>query len=242
MSHERPFSSTLLLAAGVLTAFACQQASASCAKPWIFFDVGDTLVNASPDPKNLGHMKDERYVKGALPYLSQLKKKGYTLGLISNIPPTWGDEGEFHQVPDKRTRQLLFAQKSFQQDWKKGEPEFDWSFFGKIKGSGNHRIFEGRIFFPNHISERKPLTCSECILNRGLESAKAAGCQAIYIGESQAEMNAAEKAGFVPFWYRADSQNAKFLPLNRIKDYVAHYHAGDWKESAPQLKAEPLRK
>jgi hypothetical protein len=220
---------------GLTAALLSSSAQAACEKPWIFFDVGNTLVLAQPDPHKEGHLLDERYVQGVVPYLKKLRSKGYPLGLISNIPPEWGEEDEFSQIANKLTRQLLRTQKAFSEDWKKGERPFDWSYFGTLKGSGDQLTFEGRVYFPTRVEERKPRTCPDCTFNRALEAAKAEGCQALYIGESREEMAAAERAGFIPFWYQAESKHPRFIPENKIRDYMRNYRPGDWKHVSPQL-------
>ena len=51
---------------------------------WVFFDLGNTLVDTTQGEKKYS------YLPGALNYLAMLKKSGYKLGLISNIPVSWG--------------------------------------------------------------------------------------------------------------------------------------------------------
>ncbi|MBC7692100.1 MAG: hypothetical protein H7222_10045 [Methylotenera sp.] len=201
----------------------------TCARPWVFFDVGNTLIVTKPDPSRPDHLKDIHYIPGALRYLRILKRDFYPLGVISNLPEGWGDEGPYKNVQDKRTRQLLQTQLSFSQDWQAGTPEFDWTYFGKMTGSGNGRTYFGNVYFPNLTGERKPAVCATCVFNRALATAQDAGCPALYVGESEDEMRAAEKAGFIPFLLTLDHGEGVFLPPGYIETYIKNYQPGGWK-------------
>lgn len=59
------------------------QAQANDKGLWVYFDLGDTVV-ASKDMKNI------KYIPGAKAYIEKLHQEGFKVGIISNIPETWG--------------------------------------------------------------------------------------------------------------------------------------------------------
>ena len=63
----------------------------ACHHPWVFFDLGDTLIDVKSRKG-----KDVQYLPGAAEYLADLRSKGYHIGLITNVPENWG--------PDHRTK------------------------------------------------------------------------------------------------------------------------------------------
>ena len=74
----------------------------TCAKPWVFFDLGNTIVATPLDKPPTDPTSDieriywTRYhhagvLRDALWYLEDLKSKGYPIGLLVNIPESWGD-------------------------------------------------------------------------------------------------------------------------------------------------------
>lgn len=68
-------------------------------RPWLFFDLGNTLVHTWSDPQTNDVVRVEwmRYkgpggrVVDAREYLTDLSARGYPIGLIANIPQKWGD-------------------------------------------------------------------------------------------------------------------------------------------------------
>ena len=93
----------LLVAASVLVprTFASPPARESEAvKPWVFFDLGENSLVATPKDPNTGDIVKlswMRYVgedgkeADARTYLEGLRVHGYSVGLIVNIPQDWGD-------------------------------------------------------------------------------------------------------------------------------------------------------
>ena len=64
------------------------QSAEGCSHPWVFFDLGNTLV----DTKTYDYNKIF-YMPGALKYVKDLRAKGYHLGLIVNYPDEDFEEG-----------------------------------------------------------------------------------------------------------------------------------------------------
>jgi hypothetical protein len=194
--------------------------AAGCERPWIFFDTGETLIAVPKDYKN---MQNE---PGVEQYLQDLKAGGYPLGLIVNIPEEWG-EG----IPGKDlvTRRVIYFRQFLAEGWKEGAAPFPMELFGKMKGQGANRKFQGRVFFPVHNSDRKPAICPTCALSVAFAAARRAGCPALYVGEDAAEMAAAESIGFIPFQVgHSDGENF-YLGAEKIPEYMKSYTPGRWK-------------
>jgi len=86
--------------------------AATCSRPWLFFDLGNTLI----DTRDWSHVT---HLPGAKDYLIRLKAAGYSLGLIANIPEDWG-------TTEAEKLQALKA--NVAKDWAEAEP-FDWDLF-----------------------------------------------------------------------------------------------------------------
>ena len=52
-------------------------------KPWLFFDIGNTLLKHLPNRKL-------EYFPNTLSNIKKLRDNNVRLGIISNIPPSWG--------------------------------------------------------------------------------------------------------------------------------------------------------
>ncbi len=59
------------------------QMSACANDTWVFFDLGNTVINVK-DKKNF------KYFDGSREYIKQLRTLGFKLGVISNIPESFG--------------------------------------------------------------------------------------------------------------------------------------------------------
>ena len=91
-------------------------------KTWIFFDIGNTLIDSRVDG-------DFFMLEGAMSYIESLSKNGYSLGIISNVPPDWNVETLKRFIED---------------NWRKDSPRFPW------------KVFEDRILIPDLARHRKP--------------------------------------------------------------------------------------
>jgi FMN phosphatase YigB (HAD superfamily) len=78
-------AAALTLAVAALTLAAATPASAQGqgAGDWLFFDLGQIIVDGNPTD---GY----RFVPGALDFLRDARAAGYKTALITNIPETWG--------------------------------------------------------------------------------------------------------------------------------------------------------
>ena len=84
-------------------------------KPWVYFDLGDTVVST----KDMKHIK---YMRGAREYMDELKREGIKIGIISNIPENWGMDYD---------EKLQSLKKVIQDGWSEERP-FDWTVFDAV--------------------------------------------------------------------------------------------------------------
>lgn len=136
-------------------------------RDWAFFDLGNTIVDTR------GGEEQFKYIPGALEYLAKLKKSGYRLGLISNIPVEWGKTFEERfavlrkDIKDNLSPELL---------------EFDWKQFDKI-------------YLPAHEREYKP---ASYMFEKAIHYAKSKGAKRIYFqGENAEEVKKAFELGMI---------------------------------------------
>ena len=85
-------------------------------RPWVYFDLGDTIVNTK-DIKNI------KYMNGAREYMEQLKREGFNIGIISNIPESWGNNYE-EKFQSLKTY-IHFG-------WGDVEHPFDWTVYDEV--------------------------------------------------------------------------------------------------------------
>ncbi|WP_412539378.1 hypothetical protein R8Z50_26490 [Longispora sp. K20-0274] len=128
----------------------------------VYFDLGDVLV----DTTDFAHL---HYEEGALRQLRTLRLLGIPLGLITNVPPSWGST-DAERI--ERLKAFIAA------TWEEPEP-FVWSYFGD------------RILLPRTDAERKP---APALFTRALE--RTGDCSAVYEGDSAEEVAVATGLGF----------------------------------------------
>lgn len=132
-----------------------------CARPWVFFDLGETLVDTKTSD-----FKALTFMPGAREYVRHLARKGYPMGLIVNIPANWGRD---------RAERVATLVKFIDEKW--ADPAaFDWKIFGE------------RILVPNSDGERKP---HPALFQEAQALATAAHCPAVYEGEDATEIKVA---------------------------------------------------
>jgi hypothetical protein len=206
--------------------------AAPCAKPWLMFDTGNTLIkvpklpNGDPDFDNLSNLP------GVLEYLKAIDDAGYPLGIVVNLGATDGDG-----VPaaNPRTSQVVYVTDFIASGWVDPQP-FPWFRFGTVEGAAAARRFFGRIYLGRSKEERKPAIGPKSVFQQAFQAARDAGCPAVFFGESEEEMVASEKVGFIPFWvghtdhsYDESHPDRFWLRPELIAKYVKGYKKGLWK-------------
>ena len=198
-----------------------------CKKPYLFFDVGGTLVDTDTHKFNPMLLATD-----ADSYLKSVKKHGYPMGIVSDVPEVWGRD-----LPDVKTIQhyptakwmrfLNFMRGKYPDDkasWK--GPKLNPRYFGSFKGAGSNLHFEGRVFLPSTTAERKK-NGSSILYDRAYQMAQAAGCKAVYLSSDEKEMEPARKAGLIPFLVGAKDHASRYLPVGEIDKFVATQSAAE---------------
>ena len=90
--------------------------SAESNAPWIFFDLGKTLIDHTRDYSQM------RYLPGALEYVKGLKKRGYHLGLLINWPENEGNSN---------AEKLRLLKEFVEPKWVDKVP-LDWNLFEAV--------------------------------------------------------------------------------------------------------------
>ncbi|MCX5265671.1 hypothetical protein [Streptomyces sp. NBC_00199] len=164
------------------SAFAALPAHGERACPVVYFDLGETLVHTAADGSTT-------YLPGAASYLRTLREHHVRVGLITNVPPSWGTTDAERAA---RLRTEVDA------TWR-GPAAFAWADFGD------------RIRTPRTEAERKP---SPVLWQRAKEDS--AGCRVVYQAETAQEVSVASSLGFVSYQVGLPYRPA-FLPAGLIE-------------------------
>ncbi len=144
-----------------------------CDRPWVYLDLGNTIIDTRTRDKK-GEDKNLRFMPGAQAFLNELKDHHYKVGVISNAPESWGKS--------------LSSKVKHLKDYVKHR----WRDRERIRWSE----FEAGILLPPTDAERKP---APYLFVKAKERAAAQGCDAVYIGEDEKEVEAAKAAGLHAF-------------------------------------------
>lgn len=166
---------------------------AACPQPYVFFDLGNTLV----DTKTYNYKK-MFYEPGAYDYVKALRAKGVHLGLLVNYPDSAGNTVEA-KIADLKE----FLQAGWWQPTPDAPKTFEWA------------DYDQGIFVPPHNTDYKP---APFLFQQGLKIAQAAGCEAIYEGEDVEELKEAASLGF----HARDVDKEGFVPVEELNSFVGH--------------------
>lgn len=192
----------LVISLFLMAAEASASKTPTCDKPWVYLDLGNTIIDTRGRDKN-GEDKNLRFMPGARAYLNELKSHDYRVGVISNAPETWG--------------KTLGSKIKHLKDYVKHR----WRDREKIRWSE----FDAGILLPPTDAERKP---APYLFVKAKERAAAAGCEAVYIGEDAAEVEAAKAAGLHAYLSDATGKRGKapYVPLETL-DQLAAVHPAE---------------
>jgi FMN phosphatase YigB (HAD superfamily) len=151
---------------------------------WVYFDLGDTLIDA----KDLNRL---RYLPGVREYLHRLRSHGVRLGLITNIPETWGAD---------YAQKLEALKKTIQKGWTEREA-FEWEMFDEI-------------ILPMKDVERKP---APTLFLQAIQRSQR--CPSAYIGESPGEIEAARQLGMAAKLFSPQDREL-FVPPERAREFL----------------------
>jgi hypothetical protein len=149
----------------------------------VYFDLGETLVHTEDD----GSI---HYLPAAARHLRDLRKADVEAGLITNVPPEWGETDAERAA---KLREIVDA------DWT-GDSPFAW------------QDFEGRILTPRTEAERKP---SPVLFERGADAA--GDCHVVYQGETAEELAVARAEGYVTYAVGREAPWPAYLPVPVIE-------------------------
>lgn len=135
-------------------------------------------------------------MKGAREYMEQLKQEGFNIGIISNIPESWGNDYD---------EKLQSLKTYIHYGWGDERP-FDWTVFDEI-------------ILPLSNSELKP---APTLFLRAIN--KAETCPSAYIGESPKEIVAANALGMAAKLF-VESDGDSYIPISKVKSFIIdNYH------------------
>lgn len=155
---------------------------------WVYFDLGDTVVNT----KDMKHLK---YMNGAREYMEELKREGFKIGIISNIPEDWGMDYD---------EKLQTLKRVIADGWSEERP-FDWSVYDEV-------------ILPLKNTELKP---APALFIKAIN--KAESCPSMYVGESPKEIAAAKNVGMAAKLYVDDYLPAGEVKTYIIQNYQREY-------------------
>lgn len=161
-------------------------------KPWVYFDLGDTVVNT----KDMNHIK---YMKGAREYVNDLKREGFKIGIISNIPENWGMDYD---------EKLLTLKKIIHDGWDEDQP-FDWSAYDEV-------------ILPLKNNEMKP---APTLFLKAITLAQS--CPSVYVGESPKEIIAAQDVGMAAKIYN-ENDVVSFIPVQEVRPFIMENYRIDY--------------
>lgn len=160
--------------------------------PWVYFDLGDTVISTSD-------MKHLHYFKGAREYMDELKRQGFKIGIITNIPETFGMDYD---------EKLLTLKKVIADGWDEVEP-FDWSVYDEI-------------ILPLKNSELKP---APTLFMKAISHAN--GCPAAFIGESPKEITAADNVGMATKLF-VSTEAELYVPVAKMNKYMKDHYKNNY--------------
>ncbi|THA50571.1 hypothetical protein [Streptomyces sp. A1136] len=169
-------------ASGIAGTASVARTADETACPVVYFDLGETLVHTAAD----GGIT---YRSGAASYLRALRERHIRIGLITNVPPSWGT------TDAERAARL---EKEVDAMWKDSAP-FAWKDFGD------------RILTPRTGAERKP---APVLWERA--RTESGHCRLVFQAETAEEVDVAASLGYMPYQVGQPHRPA-FLPVGLVQ-------------------------
>lgn len=130
-------------------------------------------------------------MNGAREYVEELKREGFKIGIISNIPEEWGMDYD---------QKLLTLKKFIKEGWIEDQP-IDWTVYDEI-------------ILPLKNTELKP---APTLFLEAIK--KAESCPSMYVGESPKEITAAINLGMAAKLF-VEQDMEPYLPVDEVKSYL----------------------
>lgn len=158
---------------------------------YLWFDLGNVLIETRDGFDRL------RWMPGAYEMIFQLKQRGFKIGLISNIPDSWGHPNDPQSKIDK-------LQEELKKGWIDSDP-FDLAIFDDV-------------LLPMRKEEAKP---ARKLFLDAIHLALSQGKNCLFQGESPQEVLAANDAGMESHLIEFDEsgQNPKYFPMDELLDF-----------------------
>jgi hypothetical protein len=173
---------TLAQAQWLPLAHADASAADPCGRGWVYFDLGNTII----DTTDWDHLK---YMPLAREYVRDLRTAGFKVGLITNVPESWGATFE---------AKMATLKNEIATPWSDAHP-FDWNDFDEI-------------LLPPTNADRKP---APYLFMQALQLHPL--CQLAFQGDDAAEAIAASDAGFkTSYLVGKNAPHGFFLPVDKI--------------------------
>ncbi len=176
---------------GLISSHATAKAKTKSKTSWVYFDLGDTVIDTK-GPEGI------RYFKGARQYIENLHQRGLKVGLISNIPETFGIDYK---------EKLKTLKEYVAKNWA-GDRSFDWGQFDEI-------------FLPLNNSELKP---AEIMYVKAM--ARADHCPIAYISENLAEVEKAQSMGIAGHLF-TPGKDELYIPLEAINEFIEYHYTNE---------------
>ena len=164
---------------------------APCKYPYVFFDLGNTLVDTETY-----HYKKMYYEPGAYAHVKQLRANGVHQGLLINYPDSTG-ANEAAKIADLK----IFLQAGWWLPTPDAPKTFDWT------------DYDLGVYVPDHDSNSKP---KPYLFNIAIALAKQAGCPVIFEGDDPDELAQAGRLGMFP----RDVPRDGFLPVDELNAFA----------------------
>lgn len=158
------------------------------AKGWVYFDLGNTIINTHDQSAF-------KFYKGSLNYLHALKARDFKIGIISNIPESFGQDHE---------QKLATLKDYIAKNWADDE-QMDWEIFDEI-------------ILPLKNEELKP---AEIMYKKAIERSDFS--KMAYISENLKEVLKASELGMAGHLYLEDDSveyNKLYIPLTDLEDFI----------------------
>lgn len=177
-----------LATALLLMVFLATAPKADASKAFVWLDLGNVIL----ETRN-GYDK-VHYMPGVLEYLEQIKNDGHKVGLIVNIPESWGKPDDY---PSKIQATLDFIRGG----WIDAEKTFSFDVFDEV-------------VIPMRNTQRKP---APDLFMKALEVSKNLGLRPFYQSEDAEEIEVAQSIGFKAHKVELEGPEARYLPLEKIQ-------------------------
>jgi hypothetical protein len=165
-------------------------------RPWVFFDLGKTLIDHGNYNPETASYEEIRYMPGAFEHLIAVKSAGFHIGLITDIPESFGSTNE-----EKITSLKSFIKRGWVENGAPGD-SFDWSIID-------------HILVPQTDSERKRSNNPIMFFRARM---LASPCGMIFQGENPREIELAKFTGSAA--KKITELPSDYIPANQIESVI----------------------